>query len=102
MRRAHEELGLDLDPAWMRAVLPDFSCRAVDAVGIIENELCPVVRAVLPIPSELVELNPDPDEVEKVSWVGWQNVRRLAHSMTDLLSPWAVEQVLRTGVDLPA
>jgi hypothetical protein len=34
--RAHQELGLDLDPRRMRVVLPDFSYRATDSGGIVE------------------------------------------------------------------
>ncbi|MSS46335.1 isopentenyl-diphosphate Delta-isomerase [Cutibacterium sp. WCA-380-WT-3A] len=101
VRRTHQELGLDLDPRRMRVVLPDFSYRATDAGGIVEDEFCPVVVARLSLPEELVELNPDPDEVEEVTWVGWQDMYDLARSMPALLSPWAVEQILEFGPDLP-
>jgi len=85
----------------MRIVLPDFSYRATDSGGIVEDEFCPVVVARLSLPEELVELNPDPDEVEEVAWVGWQDMYGLARSMPALLSPWAVEQMLEFGPDLP-
>lgn len=101
VRRTHQELGLDLDPRRMRVVLPGFSYRATDAGGIVEDELCPVVVARLSLPEELVELNPDPDEVEEVTWVGWQDMYGLARSMPALLSPWAVEQMLEFGPELP-
>lgn len=101
VRRTHQELGLDLDPRRMRVVLPGFSYRATDAGGIVEDELCPVVVARLSLPEELVELNPDPDEVEEVTWVGWQDMYGLARSMPTLLSPWAVEQMLEFGPELP-
>ena len=101
VRRTHQELGLDLDPRRMRVVLPDFSYRATDSGGIVEDECCPVVVARLSLPEELVELNPDPDEVEEVAWVGWQDMYDLARSMPALLSPWAVEQMLEFGPDLP-
>ena len=61
-RRAHEELGVDI--AELRCVLPDFRYRAVDAGGVLENEICPVftARAVGPVAV-------DPDE----TWIprGW-------------------------------
>ena len=101
VRRTHQELGLDLDPRRMRVVLPDFSYRATDAGGIVEDEFCQVVVARLSLPEELVELNPDPEEVEEVTWVGWQDMYALARSMPALLSPWAVEQALEFGPDLP-
>ncbi|MCO6671473.1 isopentenyl-diphosphate Delta-isomerase [Cutibacterium avidum] len=101
VRRTHQELGLDLDPRRMRVVLPGFSYRATDAGGIVEDELCPVVVARLSLPEELVELNPDPEEVEEVTWVGWQDMYGLARSMPALLSPWAVEQMLEFGPELP-
>ena len=88
-------------PRRMRVVLPGFSYRATDAGGIVEDELCPVVVARLSLPEELVELNPDPDEVEEVTWVGWQDMYGLARSMPALLSPWAVEQMLEFGPELP-
>ena len=69
--------------------------------GIVEDELCPVVVARLSLPEELVELNPDPEEVEEVTWVGWQDMYGLARSMPTLLSPWAVEQMLEFGPELP-
>ena len=101
VRRTHQELGLDLDPRRMRVVLPDFSYRATDAGGIVEDEFCPVVVARLFLPEELVELNPDPDEVEEVTWVGWQDMYDLAQAVPALLSPRAVEQILEFGPYLP-
>ena len=101
VRRTHQELGLDLDPRRMRVVLPDFSYRATDAGGIVEDEFCPVVVARLFLPEELVELNPDPDEVEEVTWVGWQDMCDLAQAVPALLSPRAVEQILEFGPYLP-
>ncbi len=89
------------DSTLIRVVLPDFSYRATDSGGIVEDEFCPVVVARLSLPEELVELNPDPDEVEEVAWVGWQDMYGLARSMPALLSPWAVEQILEFGPDLP-
>lgn len=101
VRCTHQELGLDLDPRRMRVVLPDFSYRATDAGGIVEDEFCPVVVARLFLPEELVELNPDPDEVEEVTWVGWQDMYDLAQAVPALLSPRAVEQILEFGPYLP-
>lgn len=84
-RYARRELGLEV--ADVRRVLPDFAYRAVDAGGVVENEVCPVhlARAVGP-------LVPDPAEVAEHAWVDPAVVLDLAASAPWALSPWAVEQ----------
>ncbi|MFD5226793.1 isopentenyl-diphosphate Delta-isomerase [Microbacterium sp. NPDC058342] len=84
-RRGRQELGLELRD--MRLVLPDFRYRAVDASGIVENEVCPVYTAVAVGP-----LVPHPDEVMEHRWV---NPADLAASLTTApwaFSPWLVMQ----------
>ena len=44
VRRAQHELGIRLTD--IEVILPEFRYRAVDASGIVENEVCPVFRAV--------------------------------------------------------
>ncbi|EKF24370.1 isopentenyl-diphosphate delta-isomerase [Mycolicibacterium hassiacum DSM 44199] len=84
-RRAAQELGLELDD--VRCVLPDFRYRAVAADGTVENELCPVFRAVAAGP-----LRPAPDEVMDHTWVSWQDLRSLAR-LPWAISPWAAAQI---------
>lgn len=85
-RRAGEELGLSL--AEVRLVLPTYRYRAVDASGIVENEICPVHVAVVdgdPVPN--------PDEVSE--WV-WADVDALLTSVANTpfaFSPWIQEQL---------
>ena len=100
VRRVREELGLDLNPEAVNCVMPDFSYRATDSSGIVENELCPVYVTVLDDPEEIVELYPDPDEVEEVSWVGWKDLYRTVQTMSSLLAPWTVAQMRALGDDL--
>ena len=42
-RRLDDELGLEVGD--LRSALPDFAYRAVDASGVVENEVCPVFVA---------------------------------------------------------
>ena len=85
-RRAAHELGLEivgLDP-----VLPDFRYRAIDASGIVENEICPVFRAV-------VDDDPQPadDEVAQWEWAAPERVRAAVEATPFAFSPWLVLQL---------
>ena len=85
-RRVEEELGLSIEG--LTLVLPDFRYRAVDASGVVENELCPVWVGRLSGP-----LAPDPAEVAELTWVEWDDLVALVEGMPALLSPWCVAQV---------
>lgn len=89
-RHALTELGTDalVD---LEIVLPDFRYRAVDAHGIVENELCPVVVARLP--GHRPTLAPDPDEVVETAWVDAADLGHAAVAAPWALSPWAVAQL---------
>ncbi|SDD53932.1 isopentenyl-diphosphate Delta-isomerase [Auraticoccus monumenti] len=82
VRRLGEELGVQVED--LRCVLPDFRYRAVDASGVVENELCPVwvgrVRgAVLA----------DPDEVAEWTWLPWDDLVTAITAAPPAFSPWA-------------
>jgi isopentenyl-diphosphate Delta-isomerase len=84
--RATVELGIritDLEP-----VLPDFRYRAVDASGIVENEICPVFRAVT---TDAVAANPD--EVAEWTWVAPADLRAAVTAAPYAFSPWLVLQL---------
>ena len=85
-RRVHDELGLELTD--MTLVLPAFRYRAVAADGVVENELCPVYRAVAPSPSPRL----DPAEVADAWWMPWDEFVA-ADPPGDPLSSWASEQL---------
>lgn len=85
-RHGAHELGIGLDD--LRLVLPDYRYRAVDASGIVENEICPVHVAVID-----GQPSANPDEVSE--WV-WVDVTALVESITYTpfaFSPWLVEQL---------
>ncbi|MBC7289722.1 MAG: isopentenyl-diphosphate Delta-isomerase [Actinotalea sp.] len=95
-RRAAFELGAQVMD--IRVVAPDFRYRAVDASGIVENEICPVFTARV-----VGGLAPHPDEVMEVAWVDPEDLRRTIAAAPWALSPWLVEHaddvpLLREGV----
>ncbi|GAA0638842.1 isopentenyl-diphosphate Delta-isomerase [Kutzneria viridogrisea] len=87
-RRLGQELrltvqGLDL-------VLPTFRYRAVMADGTVENELCPVYRAIA---EDEAEPDPDPSEVHEAAWVPWRQYADSALADPASVSPWSAIQV---------
>jgi isopentenyl-diphosphate delta-isomerase len=87
-RRAAYELGIGL--AQIEVVLPDFRYRAVDASGIVENEVCPVFRAVT---TDAVVGNPM--EVAEYEWVSPESLRSAALAAPYAFSPWLGWQLER-------
>jgi len=85
-RRATRELGLTLGA--LEAVLPDFRYRAVDASGIVENELCPVFRATVS-----VDPRPALDEVAEWAWIHPDELRTAVEAAPFAFSPWLVLQL---------
>jgi isopentenyl-diphosphate Delta-isomerase len=80
-RRAFDELGLTLTD--LRLVLPDFRYRAVDAGGIVENEICPVFTA-----ATFDDVQPDPDEVAEYRWVDAADLETAVSMAPWAFSPW--------------
>jgi isopentenyl-diphosphate Delta-isomerase len=85
-RRAQFELGITLDA--VEVALPDFRYRAVDASGIVENEICPVYRATT---SDAVQ--PNPAEVAEFAWVDPTSLRSAVSNTGFAFSPWLVWQL---------
>lgn len=86
VRRAREELGATV--AEIRSVLPNFQYRAVDASGIVENEICPVFFARLD-----GELNPNPTEIAEYEWTRMADLREAVARVPFIFSPWLVEEL---------
>lgn len=81
VRRAERELGLAITD--VRIALPDFRYRAVDASGIVENEICPVYTA-----RAVGELAPADDEVAEWAWVNPSELHAAVTGAPFAFSPW--------------
>lgn len=93
-RHARHELGLAVGD--LEIALPDFRYRAVDASGIVENEICPVLFATTE-----EEPVPNPDEVMDLAWVDMENLGRAITATPWAFSPWMVLQLEQLGrIDL--
>jgi isopentenyl-diphosphate delta-isomerase len=95
-RHAAHELGLEVDG--IELVLPDFRYRAVDASGIVENEICPVFFA-----TTTQDPQPNPDEVMDLAWTSMQDLGTAITATPWAFSPWMVSQLNQLGeIDLGA
>lgn len=85
VRHAQHELGMKIRA--IEPVLPDFRYRAVDASGIVENEICPVFTAVIDS-----QIFPNPDEVMDYCWVDPAQLGESLRATPWAFSPWLVMQ----------
>ncbi len=85
-RRASLELGIAISR--IEPLLPNFRYRAVDASGIVENEICPVFRAVT---TDTVAANPD--EVAEWAWVDPPALVAAVSAAPWAFSPWIALQL---------
>src|SRR4051812_28665987 len=83
-RRVRLELGLEIES--MTLILPEFRYRATAADGVVENELCPVVRAVA-----VGDVRPHPDETAAADWHDWDACVDLVDHPS--ASPWFRDQM---------
>ena len=86
VRRVSDEIGVT--PRDITVALPNFRYRAVDASGIVENEICPVFTGIID-----TDPAPDPSEVCEWQWVGPQSVVQAITATPFAFSPWLVWQV---------
>lgn len=85
-RRAEGELGVPVRD--VEIVLPHFRYRAVDSNGIVENEICPVFRAVIDS-----DPTPSASEVSEWAWVDTTSVRIAVGAAPFAFSPWLSMQL---------
>lgn len=85
-RRAQQELGLEIRN--IAPVIPEFSYRATDASGIVENEFCPVFVATTDFEPEPVE-----SEVAEYAWAAPQDLAGAVQRAPFAFSPWLVSQI---------
>ena len=90
-RRVRQELGTDVTD--LRLVLPAFRYRA-EQDGIVENEMCPVF-----VGSTQGPVDPDPSEVDSVSWEPWADFRSGVLDGTRPVSVWCRAQVVELPED---
>lgn len=89
-RRAKDELGLELGA--IAEALPNFRYRAVDASGVVENEICPVFVAIASADPE-----PADDEVCEWQWVSPEALVGAVNQTPFVFSPWLVDQMEQWG-----
>ena len=88
--RRYSQLELGIEVTGVRDLVPDFRYRAVDASGVVENEVCPVFTAHT---GDAVV--PNPDEVAEHTWVELDELRTALRAAPWALSPWLREQASR-------
>jgi isopentenyl-diphosphate delta-isomerase len=85
-RRGRYELGLRLDDVVLK--VPDFRYRAVDACGVVENEICPVFTA-----HAASRLDPRADEVMEWRWTDPATIAAAVAATPWAFSPWLALQL---------
>lgn len=83
-RRLKLELGLD--PIVLEEVAPYRYCFTRD--GVMENEICPILVGIVDTEPKF-----DPDEVEAVQWIDWNDFLEKIERSQPPFSEWCVEQV---------
>ena len=95
VRHARHELELEI--AGLEVAVPGFRYRAVDASGVVENEICPVYAA-----RAAGTVEPNPDEVMETAWADPRDVALAVAATPWAFSPWMVLQVAALGAATPA
>ena len=85
-RRAARELGMTVTD--VQVAIPEFRYRAVDASGIVENEICPVYVA-----RASSDPNPAADEVAEFYWADTLELLAAVTATPWAFSPWLTLQL---------
>lgn len=85
-RRALDELGMTVQD--IAVLLPNYRYTTPPFDGIIENEICPVYAARLADGPQ-----PNPDEVEGLTWLPWADYIADITANPDKYSYWAKDQL---------
>lgn len=90
-RRARQELGIPReDLTEITEVLPDFTYRAEDSSGIVENEICPVYVVTL---RDGASPAPNPEEVDSLFWLETSELLAAVDAAAPAFSPWMVAEL---------
>ncbi len=89
VRRLGEELGLEVTD--LDCVLPEFSYRARDPGGVLEDEWCPTFTGR--VRGAGIEPRPDPGEVMDWAWTPLRSLVAAGSAAPYAFSPWAVAQL---------
>ena len=84
-RRMKYEIGVD--EADIHMILPDYRYKA-EREGVVENEFCPVMIAFSDVAPKV-----NPDEVDEVSWIEWEDFKKEIAQNPGFYSPWCEEEV---------
>lgn len=85
-RRLTDELGIQASKVDL--ILPAFRYHAVAPDGVVENEMCPVMRVLYDGP-----VHPNPAEVDTYRWIPWTGFAAAVTSGSFTVSPWCSQQL---------
>lgn len=87
LRRLNHELGIrNQDVRDLKHIAP-YRYRFVDANGIVENEICPILVAYAG-----VDPHPDQKEIEGWRWMRWEDFLMDLQKKPTVYSPWSREE----------
>lgn len=83
-RRVKDELGIR--PTKLLIAIPYYKYRA-ERDGVVEHEICPVFAGKINTEPKI-----NPDEVEAIKWMGWNEFVALMKNPNSGFSEWCIEE----------